>query len=337
MARIDTLPHFLTDVADAIRTKKRTSETIQASNFDTEIENLPSGGGDITDYIDNTITFSNNYPSILTAIKKIPAISYSGSWIKSAFKGLTNITQIDLSNFNFSNASSMEELFQECKSLTSIDLSNANLSRITNMKNTFRTCTALQTIIFPENYTTSNVKNFTYAFAGCSNLDISLLTDALTGNPTEANYMFENCTNVTSIDIHNLDFSSMSGSANKIINLFAYCTSLTTLNVNWASMSNITNFNSLFMGCYALETLDLSMLAPTSLYNISNMFYQCTHLTHLDIRNMPLHLASAYSGMFEAVPANCEIIVKDDTEKAWMNSKFSRMTNVKTVAEYEAQ
>lgn len=43
MARIDTLPHFLTDVADAIRTKKGTSETITASNFDTEITNLPSG------------------------------------------------------------------------------------------------------------------------------------------------------------------------------------------------------------------------------------------------------------------------------------------------------
>ena len=45
MARTDTLGHFLTDVADAIREKKGTSETITASDFDTEIENLPSGGG----------------------------------------------------------------------------------------------------------------------------------------------------------------------------------------------------------------------------------------------------------------------------------------------------
>ena len=45
MARTDTLPHFLTDVADAIRTKGGTSGTIQASSFDTAIANLPSGGG----------------------------------------------------------------------------------------------------------------------------------------------------------------------------------------------------------------------------------------------------------------------------------------------------
>ena len=45
MARTDTLGHFLTDVADAIREKKGSSDTIQASDFDTEITNLPSGGG----------------------------------------------------------------------------------------------------------------------------------------------------------------------------------------------------------------------------------------------------------------------------------------------------
>ena len=45
MARIDSLGNFLTDVADAIRTKKGTTDTIKASEFDTEITNLPSGGG----------------------------------------------------------------------------------------------------------------------------------------------------------------------------------------------------------------------------------------------------------------------------------------------------
>ena len=44
MARTDSLGHFLTDVADAIRTKGGTSAVIQASSFDTAIANLPSGG-----------------------------------------------------------------------------------------------------------------------------------------------------------------------------------------------------------------------------------------------------------------------------------------------------
>lgn len=44
MARTDTLGNYLTDVASAIKTKKGDSTPILASNFDTEIINLPSGG-----------------------------------------------------------------------------------------------------------------------------------------------------------------------------------------------------------------------------------------------------------------------------------------------------
>jgi hypothetical protein len=43
MARTDTLDHFLTDVADSIRTKTGSSESIQASSFDTAISLIPSG------------------------------------------------------------------------------------------------------------------------------------------------------------------------------------------------------------------------------------------------------------------------------------------------------
>ena len=47
MARIDNLDHFLTDVADAIRTKTGSQATIQASSFDTAIEAIPSGSDGI--------------------------------------------------------------------------------------------------------------------------------------------------------------------------------------------------------------------------------------------------------------------------------------------------
>lgn len=47
MARTDTLSHFLTDVADAIRTKTGSSAAIDADDFDTEIVNIPSGGGTV--------------------------------------------------------------------------------------------------------------------------------------------------------------------------------------------------------------------------------------------------------------------------------------------------
>ena len=43
MARVNNLSDFLADVADAIRTKKETTEQIPAANFDTEISNITTG------------------------------------------------------------------------------------------------------------------------------------------------------------------------------------------------------------------------------------------------------------------------------------------------------
>lgn len=78
MARTDTLGNFLTDVASAIRTKAGTSDLIQASTFDTAIENLPSGGvstptsvGELNDAIielrDAFNTYMLAYPSTYEA------------------------------------------------------------------------------------------------------------------------------------------------------------------------------------------------------------------------------------------------------------------------------
>ena len=70
MARTDTLPHFLTDVADALRTKKGTSALIPANTFDTEIINLPSGGGSLQS---KSITITNNGSQVVS-----PDTGYDG-------------------------------------------------------------------------------------------------------------------------------------------------------------------------------------------------------------------------------------------------------------------
>lgn len=57
MARIDNLNNFLNDVAEAIREKKGTTETVEAGKFDEEIKNIPSG--DVSEYFENEITSSN--------------------------------------------------------------------------------------------------------------------------------------------------------------------------------------------------------------------------------------------------------------------------------------
>ena len=75
MARTNNLTNFLTDVADAIREKKGTEGTIQASDFDTEIASI-SSGADISEYFNTTISSYNYTGTIFISDlvqKKIPA------------------------------------------------------------------------------------------------------------------------------------------------------------------------------------------------------------------------------------------------------------------------
>ena len=62
MARTDTLGNFLTDVADAIREKKGTTDTIPASDFDTEIASIESGDN-INEYLGNPSKYKTLAPS----------------------------------------------------------------------------------------------------------------------------------------------------------------------------------------------------------------------------------------------------------------------------------
>ena len=69
MARINNLTNFLSDVADAIRSKKGTSSLIPAEDFDTEIESITTGG----DMQSKSITITENGRTTIT-----PDTGYDG-------------------------------------------------------------------------------------------------------------------------------------------------------------------------------------------------------------------------------------------------------------------
>ena len=59
MARIDTLPNFVTDVAAAIKNKTGKTDPITPANFDTEIESIESSGGSGGKYAPRYISFTS--------------------------------------------------------------------------------------------------------------------------------------------------------------------------------------------------------------------------------------------------------------------------------------
>lgn len=115
--------------------------------------------------------------------------------------------------------------------------------------------------------------------------------------------------------------------------LFIYDSTLKKCVVDIKS-DNITTMSSMCNGCSSLVEADLSTLTSANTTSMYGMFKDCKKLEKIDIRNMTFSSVTNYTDMFTNVPANCLIIVKDATAKSWITSKFTNLTNVKTVAEY---
>ena len=83
------------------------------------------------------------------------------------FYQCSDITEIDLSNFDTSNVTDMNNMFYNCSLLSSLNLSNFNTSKVTNMAYTFYNCTLLSSLNLL-NFNTSKVTNMNSMFYGCS-------------------------------------------------------------------------------------------------------------------------------------------------------------------------
>lgn len=240
MARTDTLGNFLTDVADAIREKKGTSETIQASDFDTEIENLPSGGGDLDEYINTTISENTAYNNTFAnrfIIKPLEInINSSVTSLQSAFSNFP--AEIIFKNVDTSNVTTIEYTFSNSIRIKNIDLSKFDFSNVKNINGTFQNCSNLKTINFG-NITFSNYTGFfENFFKNCSSLE-EVDTSKFSSTTQAPRYMFSGCKKLKKIDLSNLTVSGGFMWAN-----FENCTSLEFLDIRKFDLTSLTQFNA---------------------------------------------------------------------------------------------
>jgi len=142
------------------------------------------------------------------------------------FCGCSDITEIDLSNFDTSDVTIMQGMFAGCSSLTSINLSNFDTSKVTLMNYMFFGCISL-TIINSSNFDTSKVVWMTQMFDGCSSLTSLNLSNFDTSKVELMNQMFEGCSSLTSLNLSNFDTSKVED----ISQMFYGCTNLEYINM----------------------------------------------------------------------------------------------------------
>lgn len=364
MARTDTLTNFLTDVASAIKTKKGSQTDILASNFDTEIANLPSGGGDPSEYF-NPSAFSHNPPNIAMQIKKAPPITIDNSYtvpsLSDYFSGCYNLEEADVSGITKTDITIMQGMFYNCQKLTtikgiaslptsnvtnmsnmfaycyvlpSIDLSGFSTSNVTKMAGMFNNCQTLneQTTDFSL-LNTTKVTDFSTMFTRCYNLKDISLSNIVGNNPTKIGNMFSYCSNLESVSLPNLTSNALTD----VSSIFYSSTKLESVNIPKALTGSFTSMNSIFRNCTSLKTIDMPNFSTSaSSVQATYMFYGCSSLERIDLRSLDwTKMSSVPSNVFADVPNDCLIIVADQTQKDWFanGSQTSRFTNVKTVAE----
>ena len=123
--------------------------------------------------------------------------------IGSIFDSSSNMVSCDLSGFsNTSKVANMSIMFGGCNSLTTIiGLGNFDTSNATNMNSMFDFCRAIE-IIDLSNFDTSNVTNTRSMFLDCKNLtSIKGIIDMR--SCTSYDRMFDGCNNLSGIKIKN--------------------------------------------------------------------------------------------------------------------------------------
>ncbi|MCQ2522840.1 MAG: BspA family leucine-rich repeat surface protein [Lachnospiraceae bacterium] len=150
-------------------------------------------------------------------------------------------------------------------------------------------------IIFGDNFDSSKVTDINYLFGDCSSLTSLDLRKLNSSNVTRMDSMFHKCENLKSIVLGGKFNTSK---ATVMESMFYGCSSLTSLDLSKLDTSNVTNMCAMFSGCSSLTSLDLSKLDTSNVTDMCAMFGSCSSLTSLDLSKLNTSKVADMSSMF---------------------------------------
>ena len=236
------------------------------------------------------------------------------------FRGMSNPTSLDLSNFDTSKVTNMSQMFSDMSNLTTLNLSNFDTSNVTNMESMFRDMSKLTTLNL-SNFSTSNVANMNSMFANISNLTTLNLSNFDTSKVTDMSATFYGISSLTTLNLSNFDTSQVTN----MQDMFYGMSNLTTLNLSSFDTSKVTRMQAMFYGMRNLTTLNLSNFDTSQVTNMSLMFYNMSNLITLNLSNFNTSQVTNMYAMFYGMSSLTTLDLSNfDTSKVTnMDSMFS--------------
>ena len=161
-------------------------------------------------------------------------------------------SELDLSDWDTSQVTDMNSMFNYCTNLTSLNLNNWYTSPVTTMNSMFYQCGNLTSLDL-SNFDTSNVNGMNCMFNSCSNLKELNISSFNTSNVNDMNSMFGYCYNLKSLDVSNFNTSNVTD----IDSMFSWCYNLEELDIRNFNVNNIEYVNCMLEGCDMLHKLRL--------------------------------------------------------------------------------
>ena len=221
------------------------------------------------------------------------------------------IIQLDVSDWDVSNVTNMEQMFAACRKLTSLDCSRWKVDNVTRMNNMFHCCDVVESLYLSD-WNVSKVTTMYYMFSACgklSYLDVSgwNFGDNDTVSVKDMGSMFNSCSNLEYIDVANWNVSKvkdMSGT-------FVGCGALKSLDVSRWNVGNVITMNQMFSNCRNLASLDLSKWNVSNVKRMASMFQNASKLTKLDLSSWNTANVRDSKSMFDGCSGLTTIYVSD--------------------------
>ena len=158
------------------------------------------------------------------------------------------------------------------------DLSQLDTSQAKDLSNLFYGCTSLQSVDLSQ-LDMSNVTNMRGMFADCKNLKSVNLLGIDTSNVTNMRGMFSGCQSLESVDLSQLNTIKVTDMSE----LFFGCKKLTSVDLSALKTTSVTHATRMFSGCESLKSISLSGLDMSSVTDMGSMFSGCKNLGSVDL------------------------------------------------------
>ena len=160
-------------------------------------------------------------------------------------------------------------------------------------------------IVFDKSFSTYTPTSLLQFFYGLKNLEkITGLEYLNTEKVTDMCNMFASCSSLTSLDVTHFNTANVTDMSR----MFSGCSSLTSLDVTNFNTANVTNMRNMFSSCSALLSLDVTNFNTEKVTNMSFMFSDCSSLTSLDVTHFNTANVTNMRNMF----SNCSALLSLD-------------------------